>query len=137
MNKRDRFLVIGGVSSALLFAGQELLRPFLEPFVRYLVMFFLTKVLTDAIYYYLAPRRRIWQYPEDYLIHEVLSLLAYGVTLCIGQRYLIAYGFLRFAVLESLVDSFLPPLFMCLSVRWTQEEKDDRSYRPGRRLAGQ
>jgi len=134
MNKQQRFIVIALASSSLLAVLHVLLKPTLDPFTRYLVYFVAAKVVSDVIYYALQPRRNVWVYPEDYLFNELFTLAIYGLPVCVVQRYLIAYQMLRFPVLVTAVDSFVPVLLLCLNTRWNQEDQEDGSYRPGRRL---
>jgi len=134
MNRQQRFVVVALASSALLAVLHVLLKPKVDPFTRYLVYFVAAKIISDVVYYALQPRRNVWVYPEDYLFNELFTLAMYGLPVCIVQRYLIAYQMLRFPVLVTIVDSFVPVLLLCLNTRWQQEDKEDTSYRPGRRL---
>jgi hypothetical protein len=134
MNKQQRFLVIALGSSIPLGLLHVHLKPVLDPFTRYLVYFAAAKITSDVIYYLLQPGRNVWVYPEDYLFNELFTLAMYGLPVCVLQRYLIAYQMLRFPVVVAIVDSFVPVLLLCLTSRWKQEDEDDRSYRPGRRL---
>ncbi len=134
MNKQQRFVVVALASSALLAALHVMLKPRLDAFARYLVYFVAAKVISDVIYYALQPGRNVWVYPEDYLFNELFTLAMYGLPVCVVQRYVIAYQMLRFPVLVTIADSFVPVLALCLNTRWQQEDKEDSSYRPGRRL---
>jgi hypothetical protein len=134
LSKRDRFILIAVGSSLVLGVAHVYLKVVMEPFMRYLVYFLLAKVVSDAFYYLLSPRRFVWAYPEDYLFNEVCPLLMYGFPACIGQRYAIVYQVLPFEPVTALLDSFAPVLALCIYTRWNQETTDDRGYRPGRRL---
>jgi hypothetical protein len=137
MSKQQRFLAIALGSSIPLGMLHVYLQVILDPFARYLVYFAAGKIISDVIYYYLQPRRNVWVYPEDYLFNELFTLAMYGLPVCILQRYVILYQMLRFPLALAIVDSFVPTLALCLVTRWKQEDKDDMSYRPGRRLLDQ
>jgi len=132
--KSLRFTWMAVGTAAIIAVVDPVLRTQFEPLTRYFIYYLLSKVITDGIYYVLAPRRRVWQYVEDYIVHEVLTLSMWAIPLVIAQRYLILVGLIPNRVVMAVLDSWLFVLVLCLRTRWTQEEADDKTYRPGRRL---
>lgn len=121
-------------TAAALSVVDPFLRLWFEPLSRYLIYYVMAKPISDAIYYLLSPRRQVWLYPEDYVLNEMFTLFMYAFPLMVGQRYMLLAMVVPYQPVVAFLDSWLPLLLLCLNARWRQEETDDRSYRPGRRL---
>jgi len=133
--KRQRFAIIALGSGAVLGLAQVYLKSRqMEPLIRYLIYFVVAKIISDIVYYVLAPERQVWLYPEQYLRDELLSLGMYGLPVCLAQRYMVLYAFLPYEPVMTVLDSWAPLLALCLVTRWKQEDTDDNSFRPGRRI---
>jgi hypothetical protein len=123
-----RFALVGACAFALTVMSLRALGsfPFMSvPFLYFLVMVALTKLLGDTAYFLLSPGRREWARLDGYLLEDFLTFFRFGFPLAMAQAYALNTGQIPLSLLLFWLGPSLPVAVFLVN-RWLVERGQDK-----------
>jgi hypothetical protein len=123
-----RFLGLGIATCILAAAALRLIGglSFMQvPFPYFMVLVTATKLLGDAAYFFLFPRRRDWVHVADYLQEDFVTFFRFGFPLAAAQAYLLNTGRVSTGILPLWLSP-IPATVLFLVNRWLVERAQEK-----------